>query len=231
MTQVAGPLTTYVEGTPEFEHALKGLIRRGETDLSRVEPAVREILDDIRQHGDEAVRRYVARFEQRRIEHVLIEDYGGDKALDRIDPALKRALCRSCDRIARYHERQAEQLSSFGYEEAGVGLASRVTPLARVGIYAPGGKACYPSAVLMSAVIAQVAGVEEVYLASPDTNDAVRAACHLVGVKALIDAGGAQAIAAMAYGTESVPRVDKIVGPGNLDVAAAKRLVFGEVDR
>jgi len=161
---------------------------------------------------------------------VLIRNYGGDEALNRIDPKLRRALERSHDRIAEYHERQAEQLQSFSYETAGVTLGSRVTPLARVGIYAPGGKACYPSSVLMSAVIAKVAGVGEIYCASPDTNDEVRAACHLAGVRALVDAGGAQAIGAMAYGTQTVPQVDKIVGPGNLFVAAAKRLVFGEVD-
>src|SRR6202012_223722 len=107
---------------------------------------------------------------------------------------------------------------------------SRVPPLARVGVYAPGGKERYPSSVLMCAVPAQVAGVTEIVVASPDTSAEVRAACHLAGVHALLDAGGAQAIAALAYGTESVPRVDKIVGPGNIYVAAAKRLVFGEVD-
>ena len=230
MTKVRGSIATAVEGTPEFETILGRLARRGEADLSRVEPAVREILDAIRGEGDPAVRRFVERFEKRSIDSVLIRDYGGAEALSRIDPNLRRALERSRDRIAEYHERQAEQLRSFSYEAGGVTLGSRVTPLARVGIYAPGGKACYPSSVLMSAVIAKVAGVEEIYCASPDTSDEVRAACHLAGVRALVDAGGAQAIGAMAYGTQTVPQVDKIVGPGNLFVAAAKRLVFGEVD-
>lgn len=230
MTTQRGSIATAAEGTPEFDTILARLIRRGDTDLGRVEPAVREILDSIRAEGDAAVIRCVERFEKRSIGKVLIEDYGGETALDRIDPGLRQALIRSRDRIAEYHERQAEQLRSFGYEASGISLSSRVTPLERVGIYAPGGKACYPSAVLMSAVIARVAGVSEIYLASPDTNDAVRAACHLSGVKALVDAGGAQAIGALAYGTQTVPQVDKIVGPGNLYVAAAKRLVFGEVD-
>lgn len=230
MTNVRGSIATAVEGTPEFETVLGRLARRGEADLSRVEPAVREILDAIRREGDAAVRRSVERFEKRSIDSVLIADYGGAEALNRLDPNLRRALERSRDRIAEYHERQAEQLTSFSYEAGGVTLGSRVTPLARVGIYAPGGKACYPSSVLMSAVIAKVAGVGEIYCASPDTSDEVRAACHLAGVRALVDAGGAQAIGAMAYGTQTVPRVDKIVGPGNLFVAAAKRLVFGEVD-
>lgn len=230
MSEARGALTTAIEGTPDFAAALERLQRRGETDLSRVEPLVREVLDDIRRDGDQAVKRCVERFENRKIEKVLIEDYGGDRALERLDAGLKRALVRSRDRIRAYHERQAEQLKSFGYEASGISLESRVTPLARVGIYAPGGKASYPSSVLMCAVVAQVAGVAEIYLASPDTSDEVRAACWLSGVKALVDAGGAQAIGALAYGTESVPKVDKIVGPGNLYVAAAKRLVFGEVD-
>jgi histidinol dehydrogenase len=132
-------------------------------------------------------------------------------------------------RIRRYHQRQAEQLVSFEYTENGVLLGSRCTPLGRVGVYAPGGKARYPSSVLMCAVPAQVAGVGEIILATPDASPEVRAACHLAGVSAILDAGGAQAIAALAYGTETVPRVDKIVGPGNIYVAAAKRQVFGEV--
>ena len=230
MSEARGSLATAVEGTQEFAQTLDRLKRRGETDLSRVEPLVREVLDDIRREGDQAVKRYVERFENRKIGNVLIPDYGGEQALQRLDPGLRRALLRSRDRIRAYHERQAEQLKSFGYEASGVSLESRVTPLARVGIYAPGGKASYPSSVLMCAVVAQVAGVAEIYLASPDTSDEVRAACWLAGVKALVDAGGAQAIGALAYGTESVPKVDKIVGPGNLYVAAAKRLVFGEVD-
>ncbi|HEU5074712.1 MAG TPA: histidinol dehydrogenase [Polyangiaceae bacterium] len=230
MTRAPGTIATVVEGTPEFEAILGRLARRGEADLSRVEPAVRDILDAIRTEGDPAVRRFVERFEQRQVDAILVEDYGGAEALARIDPKLRRALELSRSRVAEYHARQAEQLHSFSYEAGGVTLASRVTPLARVGIYAPGGKACYPSSVLMSAVIAKVAGVAEIYLASPDTSDEVRAACHLAGVRALIDAGGAQAIGAMAYGTQTVPKVDKIVGPGNLFVAAAKRLVFGEVD-
>jgi histidinol dehydrogenase len=110
-----------------------------------------------------------------------------------------------------------------------VRLGSRVTPLARVGIYAPGGKARYPSSVLMSAIPAKVAGVTEIVVASPDVCTEVRAACHLAGVHAVLDAGGAHAVAALAYGTETVPRVDKIVGPGNIYVTAAKRQVFGEV--
>lgn len=219
-----------LEGSPGFDQLLEGLRRRGETDLERVESTVRDILRDVREQGDAAVQRYVEKFEARQVDRLLITDYGGAEALASLPPELSRALRTAADRIRDYHRRQAEQQRTFDYEKDGVRLASRVTPLARVGIYAPGGKACYPSSVLMCAVPAAVAGVETIYLASPDTSPEVRAACHLAGVTALVDAGGAQAIAALAYGTESIPRVDKIVGPGNIYVAAAKRLVFGEVD-
>lgn len=206
------------------------LARRGDTDLDRVEPAVREILQQVEAGGDAAVRRYVEQFEQRTVGELVVRNYGGKEALQELSPELRAALTTAADRIRSYHQRQAEQLATFEYQERGVTLASRVSPVQRAGIYAPGGKASYPSSVLMCAVPAQVAGVSEIYVACPDTNAAVRAACHLAGVTALVDAGGAQAIAAMAGGTESIPKVDKIVGPGNIYVAAAKRLVFGQVD-
>lgn len=223
-------LKTLRDGSAEFEDCLASLARRGDTDLERVEGTVREIVDAVRTRGDAAVSEYIERFEQRQAQRLLVRDYGGKEALESLDPALREALVTAADRIRRYHTRQAEQQKTFEYEEDGVTLSSRVTPIAKVGVYAPGGKASYPSSVLMCAVPAQVAGVEEIYLACPDSNAEVRAACHLAGVTALVDAGGAQAIAAMAYGTETVPQVDKIVGPGNIFVAAAKRLVFGQVD-
>lgn len=223
-------LRTATQGTPEFDALLARLTRRGESDLGRVEPAVREILAAVRAEGDAALGRYVERFEKRSPKAWLERDYGGEAALRGLPAPVAEALTIAAARIRRYHQKQAEYLGGFEYVEAGVTLGSRVTPLARVGVYAPGGKARYPSSVLMCAVPAQVAGVTEIIVASPDTSPEVRAACHLAGVHALLDAGGAQAIAALAYGTESVPRVDKIVGPGNIYVAAAKRLVFGEVD-
>lgn len=215
---------------PEFAALLSALSRRGETDLDRVEPAVRDILAAVKASGDRAVLDYVARFENRQPSRLFVRDYGGQEALAKLEPKLRSALELAATRIERYHLRQAEQLRSFEYEEEGVTLASRVLPVERAGIYAPGGKASYPSSVLMTAVPARVAGVREIILACPDTSTEVLAAAHLAGVTAIVDAGGAQAIAALAYGTESVPRVDKIVGPGNIYVAAAKRLVFGQVD-
>ena len=229
MTATAG-LRSVTQGTAEYDALLARLARRGETDLDRVEPVVREILAAVRTEGAAGLRRYVERFEKSVPKQWLERDYGGEAALASLPKPVAEALVEGAARIRRYHERQAESLGGFEYTEGGVTLGSRVTPLARVGIYAPGGKARYPSSVLMCAVPAQVAGVEEIIVASPDTSAEVRAACHLAGVHALLDAGGAQAIAALAYGTESVPRVDKIVGPGNIYVAAAKRLVFGEVD-
>ena len=227
MTQAL--LRSAARGSADFDTELRRLAHRGESDLSRVEAAVREILDAVRNRGDEAVRLYVERFESRRVSDLYLREYGGKAALDALPAPVKQAMTAAADRIRRYHERQAEQLQSFEYVEQGVLLGSRVTPVARVGVYAPGGKANYPSSVLMSAIPARVAGVGEIVLASPDPSPEVRAACELAGVDAVLDAGGAQAVAALAYGTQTVPRVDKIVGPGNIYVAAAKRLVFGEV--
>jgi histidinol dehydrogenase len=222
-------LTVAIEGTPDFTALLSRLRRRGETDLDRVEPAVRAIIAEVRAEGDRGLARAVERFERRTPERFLVTDYGGKEALAGLPAPLRAALELATERIRRFHERQREGLFGFETEEAGVRLGTRVEPLRRVGVYAPGGKARYPSSVLMSAVPAAVAGVTEIIVASPDTSPEVRAACHLAGVSALLDAGGAQAIAALAYGTETVPAVDKIVGPGNIYVAAAKRLVFGEV--
>jgi histidinol dehydrogenase len=186
-------------------------------------------VDEVRAGGDAALYRFVAEFEKRRPERLLVRDYGGAEALAALDPDLRSALETAARRIERYHARQREGLFGFEYEEEGVRLGSRVRPLARVGVYVPGGKARYPSSVLMCAVPARVAGVEDVIVACPNTSPEVLAACHLAGVGAVLDAGGAQAVAALAYGTQSVPRVDKIVGPGNVYVAAAKKIVFGSV--
>jgi histidinol dehydrogenase len=216
-------------GTADFDEVLSRLERRGETDLERVETAVREVLAAVKAEGDAAVRRYVERFESRKVDRLIDTDYGGHAALESLPSAVRDAMLEASRRIRRYHERQLEDLVSFEYEEDGVRLGSRVRPVARVGVYVPGGKAKYPSSVLMSAIPASVAGATHIVVATPSAGPEVRAACHLAGVDALFDAGGAQAIAALAYGTESVTRVDKIVGPGNLYVAAAKRLVFGEV--
>jgi histidinol dehydrogenase len=215
------------EGTREFEAERARLLLRGTTDLEAVEGAVRTTLAEVRRGGDEAVLALVHRFESRRPARLFTRDYDGAGALARLSPDVRSALELAAARIARYHERQLSQ--GFRYEEDGIRLGMRVRPLSRVGVYAPGGKARYPSSVLMSAVPARVAGVTDVLLATPAPNDLLLAAAHLAGVTGVLDAGGAQAVAALAYGTETVPKVDKIVGPGNVYVACAKRLVFGEV--
>lgn len=218
------------EGAPDFDDALKRLSRRGDGDLASVENDVRSIVFGVKKEGDAALARYVERFEGRQPSPLFSRDYGGKEALEKLPSAVREALELAAERIAQYHVRQLEHLGSFSFEAEGVTLASRITPLQSVGVYAPGGKARYPSSVLMCAVPARVAGVTEIYLACPQVSLEVRAAAHLAGVTGLLDAGGAQSIAALAYGTESVPRVDKIVGPGNLYVTAAKRLVYGDVD-
>jgi len=215
------------EGTSEFESELARLLRRGATDLEAIEPSVRRTLAEVRQGGDEAVMRLVQHFESRRPAVLFTREFDGPGALGRLSAELRRALELAAARIARYHEHQ--RLESFRQVEAGVTLGMRVRPIARVGVYAPGGKARYPSSVLMSAVPARVAGVKDIILATPAPNDLLIAAAHLAGVTGILDAGGAQAIGALAYGTSTVPKVDKIVGPGNVHVTCAKRLVFGEV--
>jgi histidinol dehydrogenase len=224
-------LATFIEGTREFDAALERLETRGEADLARVEQGVREIVAAVRAEGDSAVQRYNERF-GRRAPHLLQRDYPGAAALARLPVDVREALELAADRIRAFHEHQRD--SGFRYEDGGITLGVRVLPVARAGVYAPGGKARYPSSLLMSAIPARVAGVGETILATPlsgdERDDPLYAAAHLSGVTAVVDAGGAQAIAALAYGTETVPRVDKIVGPGNIYVACAKRLVFGVVD-
>jgi histidinol dehydrogenase len=216
--------------SPDFAGALSRLARRGDSDLDRVEPVVREIIAAVRQGGDRAVLSFVEKHEQRRPKQLLVRDYDGARALADLPGPVREALELAATRVRRFHEEQRKHLLGFSYSEGGVTLENRVLPVSSAGVYAPGGKANYPSSVLMTAIPARVAGVAEVILACPQVSVEVRAAAHLAGVTAILDAGGAQAIAALAIGTESVPRVDKIVGPGNLYVTAAKRLVFGEVD-
>jgi histidinol dehydrogenase len=225
-------LSTYVDGSAEFDAALVRLENRGEADFAKVEPVVREILAAVRAEGDAAVQRYSARF-GRAAPALVMREYPGVAALERLPAEARHALEFAAARIRSFHEREREH--GFRFDDGdGATLGVRVSPVARAGVYAPGGKARYPSSVLMSAIPARVAGVREVVLATPLTGDAsddpIYAAAHLSGISTIVDAGGAQAIAALAYGTQSVPRVDKIVGPGNAYVACAKRLVFGAVD-
>ncbi len=225
-------LSIHIDGSDDFALALTRIAARGETDHARVEPVVRTILADVAREGDAAVLRYTAQFDKRTPNPLVLRDFPREDALAKLPSAARGAMELAAARIRAFHEHQRDP--GFRYTTDGVTLGTRVRPLARVGVYAPGGKARYPSSVLMSAIPAHVAGVRDILLATPLAGDATDevlfAAAHLAGVTAILDSGGAQAIAAMAYGTKSVPRVDKIVGPGNAYVACAKRLVFGAVD-
>jgi histidinol dehydrogenase len=224
------------DGTADGEAELAKLEKRGDADFARVEPIVREILGAVRAEGDPAVVRYAERFDKRRPDPLFHATFDGEGALSRLPEAGVRAMRFAQSRIEDFHARQLEHFFSkrtFEHRAHGVTLGWRSRPLARVGVYAPGGKARYPSSVLMSAIPARVAGVKDIILATPlqgdASDDVLLAAAHLAGVTSIVDAGGAQAIAALAYGTQTIARVDKIVGPGNLYVACAKRFVFGAV--
>jgi len=217
-----------------FKALLAGILKRGEQDTLAVEEAVKEIIASVRARGDEAVIEYTKRFDRadvsKRLEVPLEE---AEKALKAI-PAKDLEIMRlAASRIEAFHRKQLEN-SWFTTEDDGTVLGSKVTPLERAGIYVPGGKAAYPSTVLMNAIPAKVAGVNEVVMVTPPGKDGlnpyVLAAASIAGVDRIFRIGGAQSIAALAFGTKSVPRVDKITGPGNIYVATAKRLVFGAVD-
>ncbi|MBA3659188.1 MAG: histidinol dehydrogenase [Gemmatimonadales bacterium] len=200
------------------------------------DPATRQtvaaILDDVRVRGDEAVREYARRFDGYDEPPAAWELEPGrwQGALSRIDAGLRAALNHAVDRVRSYHEHQREPGFTLA-EDDGTVVGMKVTPLDRVGLYVPGGKASYPSSVVMNALPALVAGVPEIIVAVPPggVTDPVLAACALSGVTRIFQIGGAQAVAALAYGTATIPRVDKIVGPGNRWVAEAKRQVVGQV--
>jgi histidinol dehydrogenase len=195
--------------------------------LERVEPACREIINGVRERGDQALYEYSVRFDGRAPETFVTRDVR-ERARGAVPAATYAALEQAAERIRRYHEHQRDQ--GFRYQEDGIELGQRVRPMRSVAVYAPGGKARYPSTVLMTEIPAAVAGVPRIVLVTPKPEGAVLAAAEIAGVTEVIDAGGAQAIAAVAYGTETIARVDKIVGPGNLYVTCAKRLVYGVVD-
>lgn len=194
---------------------------------------VARILSDVRRMGDRAVLDYGQRIDGVRLDALRVTEAESDAAWERTPAELRQALEVAADRIATFHSRQYRQ-SWIEWDSEGGALGQIVRPLQRVGIYAPGGRALYPSSLLMAAVPARVAGVEEVIVSSPPQPDGcvgevILAAARVAGVDTVVKAGGAQAIAALAYGTESIPRVDKIVGPGNLFVVLAKRQVYGQV--
>jgi histidinol dehydrogenase len=217
--------------TSGFDAELAALTCYDAAQDPAVQVSVRAILADVRSRGDAAVLEYSQRFDKvgaRSISELEVPAARLKAALQAVPAEQLDALRAAHGRIRSFHEKQLQK--SWDYTEAdGTRLGQRVTPLERAGLYVPGGKAAYPSTVLMNAVPAKVAGVGELIMVSPNPNTLVLAAAALAGVDRVIAIGGAQAIAALAYGTQSLPRVDKIVGPGNVYVAEAKRQVFGQV--
>jgi histidinol dehydrogenase len=211
-----------------FEPLLRALVNRAADASPSIETSAREIIRQVRGEGDAAVRRLTFELERRELHALEIPRAEWASAMEQVDPGVLRAMKHAASRVRAFHER--EQHTSFEIPDAGgARVGQRSTPLGRVGLYVPGGKARYPSSVIMTAIPARVAGVREIFMTTPSPSLETLAAATLSGVDRIFSIGGAQAIAAMAYGTESLPRVDKIVGPGNAYVAAAKRLVFGDV--
>jgi len=215
-------------GDAAFAEAWRAVCDRGLDSDPATEAAVREIISEVRTRGDAAVAEYTERFEGRMPGPTGFEILRPqlEEAWNRCTPEIRDALRISADRIRAFHQEQGA--TSYSTEQGRLRL--RVSPLETVGLYVPGGTALYPSSVLMTAIPAQVAGVEEIVMVTPGASDQTLAAAHVSGVHRVFEIGGAQAIAALAYGTEAIPQVHKIVGPGNKWVAAAKRLVFGQVD-
>ncbi|MCL5024380.1 MAG: histidinol dehydrogenase [Nitrospirae bacterium] len=239
----------------ETREFLSLLRKRASGGTREVEAAVKKILSDVREKGDEAVLRYTEKFDSLKVKDIRVPHAEITKHANKADRKIVRALEKAAKRIRSFHEMQREgswAVTEPGYEECDAGkfretaagrqrrrtslhalLGQIVRPLERVGVYVPGGKASYPSTALMNVIPAQVAGVEEIVLCVPTPNNEVNpyvmAAVKMLGLREVYRIGGAQAVGAMAYGTRSLKKVDKIVGPGNIYVATAKRLVFGEV--
>jgi len=219
----------------DFGAEFRRIEQRAEEVPAGIEETVKAIIADVRERGDAALFELTARFDRLELDVDSLEVTTAEieTAMTQVSAESLMALQLAADRIADYHAKQKQE-TWISTDESDVLVGQMVRPLDRVGIYVPGGKATYPSSVLMNAVPAKVAGVEEVIMVVPmpngEVNPHVLAAAKLSGVDRIFKIGGAQAVAALAYGTESVPRVDKITGPGNIYVATAKQLVFGQVD-
>ncbi len=217
------------------KNILNDLLKRSPNHYGEYEETVNDIIRQVRERGDEAVFAYTEQFDQCRLtaENLVVTEAETAEAYQALDEALIGAMKRSAENIKAYHEKQIRQ-SFFTTKPDGSILGQRITPLERAGVYVPGGKAAYPSSVLMNVVPARVAGVAEIIMTTPPgkdgkVNPGTLVAADIAGVDRIYKVGGAQAIAAMAFGTESIPKVDKITGPGNIFVALAKKAVFGYV--
>ncbi len=214
---------------------LENLLKRSPNSYGEFEGRVNEIIEEVRAKRDEAVFAYTERFDGAKINvsNILVTEEEIQKAYEEVQPELLDVIRKALVNIRTYHEKQ-KQYSWFDSEDSGIILGQKVTPLQRVGVYVPGGKAVYPSSMLMNVMPAKVAGVDEIIMTTPPDKEGKICASTLVaakeaGVDKIYKVGGAQAIAALAFGTQSIPKVDKIVGPGNIYVALAKKAVFGHV--
>lgn len=219
-----------------FTSVFSELLGRGKMDMEHVSSIVKTLIDDIRTQGDDALIGHISKFDRWTPSSggaLRIDAADMKRAYEALEPTLKTSLHLAYDRIRSYHEKQLPK-SWFDTEANGTILGQKVTPVDRAGLYIPGGKAAYPSSLLMNVIPAQVAGVEHIVVTTPtpdnEPNELLLAACHLCGVSEVFKVGGASAIAAMAYGTVTIPKVDVITGPGNIFVATAKKMVFGEVN-
>ena len=235
MKMKMGDIRQFSSIDKDFDNKLQKLLNWQKTENSKIDHQVGEILTNIRQKGDIALVEYTNQFDNRNISSIkdlIVSSDQMTQALQNISEPEKSALNASAQRIIEYHEHQ--KIDSWSYcDEDGTMLGQQVTPLDRVGIYVPGGKANYPSSVLMNALPAKVAGVNKIIMTAPapdgQLSPMVLAAAAIAGVDEIYTVGGAQAIGALAYGTDTIKKVDKIVGPGNIFVATAKRMVFGQV--
>lgn len=225
--------TVFADGKAEEILIAQLKERSGEVD-KKVTLAVTEILENVKMNGDKAVYEYTVKFDGKAPEKAEISKEEIDKAIEKCDPFFVKSLEDAAENIRDFHARQKQQ-SWLNTKENGVIMGQRVRGLSRVGLYVPGGTAAYPSSVLMNAIPAKIAGVKELIMVTPPSKDGtpnpdILAAAKIAGVDRVFLMGGAQAVASLAYGTETVPKVDKIVGPGNIFVATAKKLLYGTVD-
>ena len=220
----------------EFDTQFSELLKRGAMDIDEVSITVKSLLDEIKESGDSALKAHIGRFDRwtpKSSSDLMVSVESMERAYNSLDSSLRDALHLAYDRIESYHQKLMPK-SWIDFEDNGNILGQKVTAVDRAGLYIPGGKASYPSSLLMNAIPASVAGVKDIIVCTPapdnELNELLLSACYLCGVKKVFKVGGASAIGAMAYGTESIPKVDVITGPGNIFVATAKKLVYGEVN-
>ena len=219
-----------------FQEEFNKILQRSKADIKNVSKIVSSLIDDVVLNGNEALKEHIKKFDNWEVindKALEISQSSMKEAYDTLDDKLKNALHLAYDRIKAYHEKQVNK-SWIDFEDNGTIMGQKLTPMDIAGLYIPGGKATYPSSLLMNAIPALVAGVEEIIVCTPALNNEVSklllAACHICTIKKAFKVGGASAIASMAYGTKTIPKVDVITGPGNIYVATAKKMVYGEVN-